>query len=324
MYIHIKAILFTTLIFITGCSTTKQPEWYTSHSPDTEEYIYSVAQGRSSSHAKKIAINNINEKLWTQVNSSFYMRDVAKENNGSHSSNSLIDTKINTKTEKLTLNGIEYLHIEENELGFFVEVRIKKELIKKQLTLELNQFNKNAQLQLNALNNSDLLQWWLNNQNTASLKKDALVRIAMLSVVSPKESFNTRSLDELLMKLSNVKNAILIHIKTNEMNNKSASLLSDKFSLENISTTRKYNKHATHTLTLASESRKNVIGDAYVSTLITEVKLINKQGKIISSNEIISSGNSVTGYKMANEGASRHFAQKIDDNGLWKSLGINQ
>jgi hypothetical protein len=252
------------------------------------------------------------------------MRDVAKDNNGNSTSNSLVDNKINTKTAKLTLNGIEYLKLEENEMGSFVEARVKKELIKKQLTSELQQLNQNAESQLKALKHSDTLLWWLNNQNTKNLKKDALVRIAMLSVVAPKESFNTTPLDELLLKLNTVKSSLLIQIKSNNINEKSASLLSDKFSSEKMATTRTYNKYTTHYLSLISEHRKNIVGDAYISTLITEIKITNKKGKIISSNEIISSGNSVTGYKMANEGASRHFAQQIDDDGLWKSLGINQ
>ncbi|PSV48231.1 LPP20 family lipoprotein [Photobacterium indicum] len=320
----IKITLISITIFITGCASTTPPEWYTSPKPDTNKYIYAAAQGRSLSHAKKMAINNVNEKLWTQVDSSFYMRDVAKENNGQSTSNNLIDNKINTKTAKLTLNGVEFLNTEENELGFFVEVRVKKELVRKQLILELNQLNNNAQSQLDSLKNSDSLLWWLKNQNAFQLKKDALIRIAMLSVVSPQDKFNTLLLDESLVSLSSVNSSLLIQIKTNKRNKKSASLLSDKFSLENISTTNTYNKYTTHTLTLISEPRKNIIGDAYVSTLVTELKLINKKGKTIASNEIISSGNSVTSYKMANEGASRHFAQQIDDHGLWTSLGITQ
>ena len=316
-----KAVVLILSLLISGCATTTKPEWYTKSHLDTELYIYSVAQGRSLGHAKKIAINNINEKLWTQVDSSFYMRDVAKENNGNSTSNSLVDNKINTNTAKLTLNGIEYLKSEENELGSFVEVRVKKELIKKQLTSELQQLNQNAEAQLKALKHSDSLLWWLNNQNTQNLKKDALVRIAMLSVVAPTESFNTKYLDELLLTLNTVKGLFLIQIKSNQMNEKSASLLSDKFSSENMATTRTYNKYTTHYLSLISDNRKNIVGDAYISTFITEIKITNKKGKVISSNEIISSGNSVTGYKMANEGASRHFAQQIDDEGLWKSLG---
>lgn len=319
-----KIIVLMLSILISGCATTEKPEWYTKSTKDTELYIYSVAQGRSLNHAKKVAINNINEKLWTQVDSSFYMRDVAKENNENSTSNSLVDNKINTKTARLTLNGIEYLQSEENKLGSFVEARVKKSLIKKQLTSELQQLNQNAESQLKALKHSDTLLWWLNNQNTQNFKKDALVRIAMLSVVAPKESFNTKPLDELLLKLNTVKSSLLIQIKSNKMNEKSASLLSDKFSSEKMATTRTYNKYTTHYLSLISDNRKNIVGDAYISTLITEIKITNKKGKIISSNEIISSGNSVTGYKMANEGASRHFAQQIDDNGLWKSLGINQ
>lgn len=69
------------LLVLSGCQSTK-PEWYLKPQADSDEYIYTVSQARTLSHAKKIAVNNINEKLWTQVESSFYMRDTVRETNG--------------------------------------------------------------------------------------------------------------------------------------------------------------------------------------------------------------------------------------------------
>ena len=65
------------------------------------------------------------------------MRETTRDINGSISSNSLTENKVNTKTESLTLNGIEYLQMEESDLGAFIEARIKKSLVIQQLIREI-------------------------------------------------------------------------------------------------------------------------------------------------------------------------------------------
>ncbi|MFA0525966.1 hypothetical protein AB4517_20605, partial [Vibrio sp. 10N.222.52.C3] len=168
------------LLVLSGCQSTK-PEWYLKPKVDSDEYIYAASQARTLSHAKKIAVNNINEKLWTQVESSFYMRDTVRETNGKGFSNSLVDNKVNTKTESLTLNGIEYVQMEENDLGAFVEVRVKKSLVTQQLIREIKDLNRKSQIELDALSHEDKLLWWLDNRSVYQTEHDASVRIAMLS-----------------------------------------------------------------------------------------------------------------------------------------------
>jgi len=319
-----KLIFLISICFVLfGCQSTKTPEWYTSVKPDTSEYIYAVGEGRSLPYAKKSAANQINERLWTQVESSFYMREVSTERNSKLNQQNLVDNQIKTKTERLTLNGIEYLQQSQNKHGYYVEVRIKKNIIRKQLKEELNQLNLQASRQLKALKNSDKLAWWLKNKDADKLKQSALVRVAMLSVVDEKSHYNTKAISELQEKVDEVKNSILIMIKTKKNDLKLATLLSEQFSKYNIATTIKDNNLKTNTLLLKTERRTNKVGDAYITTLITDISINNNYKKVVASSEIISSGNSVTSYKMSSEGAMRHFTEQVEQQGLWKAIGFN-
>ncbi|MDB1124190.1 LPP20 family lipoprotein [Vibrio algarum] len=323
-YKKIKYVLLTLcILLITACQSTSKPEWYETPKSDTSEYIYSVGEGRNLSHAKKTAANQINERLWTQVESSFYMRETASETNRSQNHQTFVDNKINTKTANLTLNGIEYLQQDQNDIGFYVEARIKKSTIRKQLKEELRQLNLAARRELEALKSSDSFLWWLNNKDVDERKEQALVRVGMLSVVDEHNVYSTDDISSLQEKVALVKSQLLVHLKVKFQDKKMALLMSEKLSSQQIASTFTSNRNTTHRLTLTTERRKNKVGDAFITTLITDVVMRNTKNKTVASNEIISSGNSVTSYKMSSEGAIRHFSEQVETQGLWESIGFN-
>ncbi|WP_299144181.1 LPP20 family lipoprotein [uncultured Vibrio sp.] len=325
MFSNIKKLLVLSvvvgLLFTTGCQSTK-PAWYSKPQVDTNEYIYAVAQARTLSHAKKIAVNNINEKLWTQVESSFYMRETARETNGTGFSNSLVDNKVNTKTESLTLNGIEYLQMEESELGAFVEVRVKKALVIQQLIREINEMNSNSEAKLVALQHQDKLLWWLDNRSASQLQHKVSVRTAMLAPLEPGYQVDTRSIDKLIATHKNISSQINIRLSYDRNSQKATQLLGKQLSEFNIATSTSKRRNQTHVLHVDSERRRNKVGDAFISTLISDVKVINMKAKTISRSEIISTGNSVTSFKYADEGAARHFNEQVKEKGIWTALGL--
>ncbi|MEZ9892901.1 hypothetical protein AB4356_11000 [Vibrio lentus] len=325
MFSNIKKLLVFSvvvgLLFTTGCQSTK-PTWYSKPQVDTNEYIYAVAQARTLSHAKKIAVNNINEKLWTQVESSFYMRETVRETNGAGFSNSLVDNKVNTKTESLTLNGIEYLQMEESELGAFVEVRVKKALVTQQLIREINEMNSNSEAKLVALQHQDKLLWWLDNRSASQLQHKVSVRTAMLAPLEPGYQVDTRSIDKLIATHKNISSQINIRLSYDRNSQKATQLLGKQLSEFNIATSTSKRRNQTHVLHVDSERRRNKVGDAFISTLISDVKVINMKAKTISRSEIISTGNSVTSFKYADEGAARHLNEQVKEKGIWTALGL--
>lgn len=320
----VKLLMFVIpIVLASGCQSTKKPEWYISPTPDSTEYIYVVGEGINLFNAKKSAVNQINERLWTQVESSFSMRETILNFQENQNYQSLVDNKINTTTSKLTLNGIEYIKQDEDDGVFFVEARIKKFTVRNQLKEELKQLNLDANQQILALRSTDPFIWWLNNKNVDDLRKFALVRVAMLSVVDEENEYNVNEISQLQEKVSEVKTQLLVKIVAKNEDEKMALLLSDMFSNQQITTTFKKNKYTTHILALDTERRANKVGEAFITTLITDVRVNNKYNKIVASNEVISSGNSISSYKMSSEGAMRHFADQVQNQGLWEAIGFN-
>ncbi|MFS1430593.1 hypothetical protein LMH73_026615, partial [Vibrio splendidus] len=99
-------------------------------------------------------------------------------------------------------------------------------------------------------------------------------------------------------------------------------LLGNQLSVFNIATSTSNQKIQTHILKVNSERRRNKVGDAFISTLISDVKVINMKAKTISRSEIISTGNSVTSFKYADEGAARHLNEQVKEKGIWTALGL--
>jgi len=313
--------MIISLLFIAGCQATK-PQWYSKPQADTNEYIYAVAQARTLSSAKKSALNNINEKLWTQVESSFYLRETARETNQTAISNSLVDNKVNTKTESLTLSGVEYVSMEENDLGAFVEVKVKKSLVIQQLTREINEINHKSVTELAALEHEDKLLWWLDNRDADQMLHDVSVRIAMLTPLIPEYKADIRSVQTLVETHQKLSSQINIRLAYDKESKKATQLLGNQLSKFNIATSTSKKNNQTHVLRVESERRRNKVAGAFISTLVSSVKITNIKAKTISRSEIISTGNSVTSYQYADEGAARHFNEQIEEKGIWTALGL--
>lgn len=250
------------------------------------------------------------------------MRDTVRETNGNGFSNSLVDNKVNTKTESLTLNGIEYVQMEENDLGAFVEVRVKRSLVTQQLIREINDLNRKSEIELDALAHEDKLLWWLDNRSVYKTEHDASVRIAMLSSLKPSYKPDISSIEELTIVHQKLSSQINIRLSSDRESRKAIELLGNQLSEFNIATSTSKNKNQTHVLKVESERRRNKVGDAYISTLVSNIKIVNNKSKTVSRSEIISTGNSVTSYKYADEGAARHFDKQIKKKGIWTALGL--
>ena len=118
-------------------------------------------------------------------------------------------------------------------------------------------------------------------------------------------------------EISQIQSELVVRLVVNKSEKKAADLLADKFSGQRINTTFKNTSHVTHTLRLHGELRQSKVGDAYISTLIATLKLQGRKGNTLASNEIISTGNSLSNYALSKEGSQRNFAEIIENQGLW-------
>lgn len=317
-----KIIICISIVALFACQSVAEPDWYNTPTTNDPEYIVANGQGRNLIQAKKSALNQINSQLWMQINSSFESREVIRSSHSDFSSNQFLDNKINSKTATVTFTGINYTKIEKNDIAYFVEARVSKASIIEQLIEDIKNSNHKAQSLLAKLQYQDSLIWWLESRDFSSEVDKLLVRQAMLKSLSVDHIPPATQVDKLVRKISEVHSSILIYLIPSRNNIKSAQLLADQLSSQRIKTTFRNTDSVSQTLNLKTDLRQSIIGDAYISTQITTIKLQGKNGNTLASNEIISTGNSLSNYLLSKEGAERNFNTIINDQGLWESLGL--
>ncbi|WP_241908553.1 LPP20 family lipoprotein [Enterovibrio norvegicus] len=323
MFIRVLPMVFFP-VFFSGCKSTTPPDWYAVETVNHPEYVYAAGEGRSLNLAKKSALSGVNSQLWTQVDSTFSMNDVYKKINDNTTSYESTSNKINAKSAQVTLTGVEYVRSEKNDVAYYVQARVGRDNIKSQLLSEVKQIESAAKLKIDNLSHQDKLIWWLDNRGSEAKLEDLYVRLAILSSLGSDEKNSVVYLPKLLGDISKVKSELLVSIRPDKKDKKSAAFISEKFSKEEIATTQSSSRQATHILTMKSEYRRGMVGDAYITTKLTDLVLKNKSGKTLASNEIISTGNSMTSYKLSQEGAERHFSALLEEAGIWQAVGLKK
>lgn len=318
-----KIILVCSLSFtLLACQSTSAPDWYNAPPTNDPAYLVSVGQGRSLDQAKKSALSQINAQLWTQIDSTFASRDVYQTQNANSSSSSLVDNKINSKTATVTFTDIEYPLVDKNDIGYYVQAKVKRESVINQLQTDIRQTNTRAEQQIAKFQHQDQLIWWLENRELTNQAELISVRQAMLQSMNVADIPAAPSVTALISKIAEVQSHLVIRFIHSSSDQKSAQLLADQFSTERLKTTAKNSSQVTHILRMDTELRQSRVGNAYVSTQLTTLKLQGRKGNTLASNEIISSGNSLSNYALSKEGAQRHFSEIVGNQGLWNSLGI--
>ncbi len=309
--------------FLFACQSTTAPDWYTKVPTNEPGYITSVGQGRSLHQAKMSALSQINAQLWVQVESSFSSQDTYRSTDENLSSNSLINNQVNSNTEKVTFADIEYPLIDKNDAGYFVQAKVRRTSIIKQLKSDIHQVDQVSRQELDEKEHQNPLLWWLENRNLKSKVNLVSVRQSMLRAMNISDIPSASYLDKLVSNVSQTQSKIIIYFVMSKSDKKAVELLADNLSKEGIKVTFKKSPSVTHTLRINTELRQSIVGSTYVSTQLTSLKLQDNNGVILASNEIISTGNSLTNYSFSKEGAQRHLISIVEEQGVWKSFGIN-
>ncbi|OBT09513.1 hypothetical protein A9264_14700 [Vibrio sp. UCD-FRSSP16_10] len=309
-------------MFIVGCSSSSAPDWYSKNGTKTTGYITGVGQGNSLPQAQTSALNSINEVLWTEVESSFSMQESERNLNKSTATQRYIDSNINTKTAKLALTNIDYVNSIKLGDVYFVEARVSKKDIIKRLNDDIKTTELTSKQRLNNLKHQDSLLWWLGTKDKQHELSNIHTKLTILSTLDGKSNTDIPYTLKLIEVIEQTKSKIIIQLKAVKSDRKSQLFLSEQIANNGISSVIDDQAQSTHTLKVDSEYRKNKVGEAYIATKLTDITLISKSGKIIATNEIISTGNSVINFKYAQEGAERHFSELIKKEGLWVAFGI--
>lgn len=320
-HMYHKAILLVTFA-LAACQNTTPPSWYQQPETNQHDALVGLGEGRTLEQAKQVALNQINAQLWTQIEASFSSHEVAQTRQQQSSSSSLIDNKINSKTANVTFTGIDYQKIEKNDVAYFVEVQISKDNVIAQLNADIRQREQRAKERLEQLQYQDPLLWWLAHHLAVKEADEVTIRQAMLRSLTQQPAPPSPNVSLFVSQLSGVQSSLVIHVDANKREQKMAQMIATELSAQRIKTSQSASSLVTHVLKLQSDLKQSKVDDAYISTRFTTLKLLNRQGNVIASNEIISSGNSLSGYSLSNQGAERHFANLMAKQGIWAFLGF--
>lgn len=318
-----KFALLVGLLMLTGCQSTSTPEWVLNPTPETNHSFIAVGHGMSLTSAKNMAMAQINARLWTQVESSGYERQVWREYNGTGTSQEEGRTQTTTKTAPVVLVGMEYPKTVQSDGIYYVEAMIDRSNIKTQLEKELINIEQDAQMALANKQHTDPLVWWLANRDITALKEKYISRQAMLMAVSQEAPTvkAASNLTKLERELEQTKSQLRFFINAKANDKQMKGFIADHLSQEHVATVNQ-SQQASHQLVVKTNWRQSKVGDAFISTVITRLTIKNSKGQSIASSELIASGNSVSNYTMSKEGASRHFSAQLSDLGIWHSLGV--
>ncbi|OLQ72811.1 hypothetical protein BIT28_06380 [Photobacterium proteolyticum] len=320
-----KALFLGVALTLSSCQSTAIPEWVTQPNVETNEHYFVVGQGRNILQAQNNALSQITKRLWTQVESSSYSRNILRQTNSDENFQSLNDLKIKTKTAPVILSGAHFTKSKKiDEYTYYVEAKISKSDIAYQLERELNEIEAEAKRQLHALSSTDPLVWWLRNRNVNQVRANALTRSTMLAAVSEQPSLTWMPVvNELQRKVDAVKASTVIYIKGSKRDKWMIKMLANQLSQEGISTTSSPATQYSHEIIFDTDWRQQYLMEAYITTVSANLLTRSKNSSVLGSHEVIATGNSVSSYKMAQEGAARHFSHQLEEQGVWVALGIN-
>ncbi|MGB0894939.1 MAG: LPP20 family lipoprotein [Parashewanella sp.] len=304
-------------------STTKVPTWYLTPNVTNSQEIVAVGEGLNLDNAKKKALDGLNQQLWTEVSSASNSRNIVNEVNGQNHHQSLNDFSLKTRTSKLVFNGVIFSQSQQVGKQFFVEAKLNKSGLVNQLNNEIAKFNRSAQFELDRRLKTDAIVWWLSNQHLAEIEQSVDIRKSVLAALNAPVANNaTTSITKLKRVLAKVKSDIKISISASRQDQQMKQFVGNLLSKYKLNIVNGNKDHFTHKIVLNSDWQHRHLAGAYIASARTDISLKNRNNTVIASAEIISTANSVSSYKRANEGVARHFSAQLKQQDFWQALGL--
>lgn len=303
------------------------PDWYqqaeTNSTQSNSKTMTSAAQGRSLDEAKKAALDQISSQIWVKLNSSSESSDtqvVNQINDDTTSYNhSRFASDVNTKTAGIVFTDVNYTKVEKIDGVYYVQASVKRSSIVRELESEITELNDKAKTIVNKLKYGNIFTWYFDNANFYKIKNQAQLKINILHALKSNAIPSITEIDYVVKKLVHTKSKILVAIKSNDAS--IAKAIANKFAKKEIKTTFSLYSTATNRLNVAIKSQNKKIGDIFVTTLFINIDLKDRNENTLMSNEIISSGNSISNYQISKKAAIEKFITEIKNKNIYSIFG---
>ena len=324
-----KQILF--FLFLLSSCTPKEyslPDWYLTPVNNNAQKLYGIGYGSNLEDATKFALNNMSERLKVEISSSFqtYKQEAVVNDNSEFSYN--VNQRVKAKVKEIEFNNYFIENTAEHNKQFYVLLSVNKaelvdnyadKIAKRQVKLEAS---------LSALKGKSIIkQLSLYNEIIEPIK-DNEARIALIRNIT-KDRRRLSNLTTLYQKIiadqAANKSKLIVNLAAKPSDKRIADLLSASLNKLKISTSEAAetpNDNRVAILMISSETTHQKIYSAHVVKLVINLKLVEKFGKQIASNQIEISASSSLSSNEAINAAIVKLKRKINTEQIYNILGL--
>jgi len=303
------------------------PNWYTEPPLDSGLYWIGVGSAFTANQAEKQALSSISQRINTTITSNFKQRITSVTNSiGEEKISQDAKHELSTTTDAITFRAYSVKLSKRIGNNNYVLVKVDK-----------NKFFQNYFTRLKVLNKEldDL---------TASLAREAIVvQLKGLQEIKPKvkeaekiavilstydrlpeanRHFNHYA--ELKAKEAQLRSKIKFYLKHDKSTRFVAKHFKEQVNKENFRVVTRFNANDRNIIYISIEGdmKNTKFDESFITKLIITLKAYATKKQVISSKQLLFSGDSITDFKLSLRAASNEFADHVQENGVLKTLGL--
>ncbi len=323
-----KYLILFLIIFVSACSSSGNiesvsalPKWYISPAQNNAQNLYGVGEGYSLDEATKASLKNLASKLMVSISSESTM--LLEENK--FYTNEQSRQQINETVEKMDF--VNYQVSKSVQMGpkIYVETIIDRNAFINDQTQKLSELNKNMQDNYNNLGDKNIIEKYnqlVGINDMAIQAKSINYILSGLGSNSDKEknlqqyNFYQKAYDGILQKIEffielNNSPKTIANVLGRAINNEKIKIVNFKTSNSNLVI-----------IDVKTDLVENNIYGANIAKLKINFSLLSNLGKVLKSNSVEVTGNSVVSKNEAVNAAISQLSEKINHQGILKILGI--
>lgn len=319
------------LLFTISCSTykvpdSKLPSWYITPKTNNSISIYGVGEGYTSEEATKSALNNLSSKLMTSISSETTM--VLEENKfGTNEENR---RRINEVVAKTTFNNYQITNSAQQNNKIYVEIAVSRPGFTENYSSRLFKINENMSKLFRQAESKSILEKRNSLLKISDMAKEAETISYILSGLGFSDyNFNLDQNLKLYNSYNLAYDQILDQIeffivRSDNTNTRVIDLIRSDLNKRKIkiSTRKDITNNNLVFSVIKSDATNYKIYGSFITKLRVDISIYSNNSKLIASNFVETTGNSIINQEEALNAAISAFGERISKEGILGIVGI--
>jgi len=319
---------FFILLTLQACSSGSKPvkkqpafpAWVSNPPNDTTSNIYGTGSGFSPTEAKEAALKDISGKLITKISSQSKSEISQFNDNVARSATQ----NINTSTVATKLSNYKVVNSEQIGNKLFIQLSISRSEFIKTTTSQLKELDDRIKNTLRSASSKTKLQQLIAYQNLRPTIDNARTLVQLLQAAGGPQNTDKYLADynKVVKKNSDLLYAVRFSVSSNASLNGFAEHLVALLHNKNISASIGKKSNADAHIQISGSIKTSTAFSQHMSQLVVNIKISDKNRRIISVREYESSGSSATDSNSASDSAIKSMGAQFKNNGILASLGL--